>query len=352
MSSVSFAVGPARIDTQWLNYCREAYEQGILSINHRSDEFHALWRHFMQIARARLNIPNTYALLVTSSATECWHIIAHSLSQTGGLHFFNGQMGEKWFNLSNLIHYQSVPYLFNVQEELSIPNKQTFTRDLVCVTHNETANGSALSAKVLLDLMDVCRQTDALLAVDATSSLGGVSLPMHATDICFASVQKCLGLPAGMGILICSPRAIARAKKYHTPKHYNNLVRLLEHFGQNEAPYTPNVMGIYLLSRILENRPAIEEVDKQIRRRSAQWYACIDRTQTLTPYIKKPQLRSHTVLCLQHPQPSVCIQKAQSAGFPLSPGYGPLKHHTLRIANFPAIQEEEIKDFIQFLSHL
>jgi phosphoserine aminotransferase len=53
---------------------------------------------------------------------------------------------------------------------------------------------------------------DALIAVDATSSMAGVELDWQSADIWFASVQKCFGLPAGMAVMVCSPRALQYAE--------------------------------------------------------------------------------------------------------------------------------------------
>jgi phosphoserine aminotransferase len=43
-------------------------------------------------------------------------------------------------------------------------------------------------------------------------------------------------------------------------------------------------------------------------------------------------------------------QQAKKKGFLLGEGYGPLKNTTFRIANFPALKKNEIKQLQKFLS--
>ncbi len=73
---ISFYPGPSRVEDCIPEYVRDAYNQGVLSINHRSDEFMALTKATIQILKDRLNIPENYSVFFTSSATECWELIA------------------------------------------------------------------------------------------------------------------------------------------------------------------------------------------------------------------------------------------------------------------------------------
>ncbi|MEL7002780.1 MAG: aminotransferase class V-fold PLP-dependent enzyme, partial [Bacteroidota bacterium] len=63
-------------------YVKEAYNEGILSANHRSQSFMDLYKKTQDLLRAKLNVPEDYFIFFTSSATECWEIIAQSLIDT------------------------------------------------------------------------------------------------------------------------------------------------------------------------------------------------------------------------------------------------------------------------------
>lgn len=64
--------------------------------------------------------------------------------------------------------------------------------------------------------------------MDATSTMGGINLPWLEADVWFASVQKCLGIPAGLGVLICSPKALERATQLNKKVHYNDILLMEE----------------------------------------------------------------------------------------------------------------------------
>ena len=97
--------------------------------------------------------------------------------------------------------------------------------DLVCITQNETSTATQLREGFILNLYN--RLGGALLAVDATSSLAGLNLKYIKADIWYGSVQKCFGLPAGLGVMILSPRAVAQAKAVNDRAHYNGLPAML-----------------------------------------------------------------------------------------------------------------------------
>jgi phosphoserine aminotransferase len=127
--------------------------------------------------------------------------------------------------------------------------------DVVCLTHNETSNGTHLKQWNTI----LAKYPDALIAVDATSSMAGVELDWQSADIWFASVQKCFGLPAGMAVMVCSPRALQYAESIGDRKYYNSLLFMNDNFKKYQTHYTPNVLEIYLLSKILEQIPDISE---------------------------------------------------------------------------------------------
>jgi (S)-ureidoglycine-glyoxylate aminotransferase len=56
---------------------------------------------------------------------------------------------------------------------------------------------------------EICRRYDALLYVDATATIGGMSVPVDAwqADIVTGGLQKCLGGPSGSGPITISDRA-------------------------------------------------------------------------------------------------------------------------------------------------
>ena len=332
----TFYPGPSKIYPDVANYAAEAVRSGVASLNHRSAGFMDIVRETVRLLHDKLDIPADYHIALVSSATECWEIVAQSLTTQTTLHPTLGAFGEKWREYAHRIR----PY-------------GTGKADILCVVQNETSNGTQVSPEQLTKWrQDV--PTDWLVAVDAVSSMAGIALDWEQADVWFASVQKCFGLLAGLAVLVYSPRALERAVAIGERAHYNSLLFMHENFSKFQTPYTPNGLGIYCLMRVLQQLPPIAEVDAQIRQRAAGWYKFFEQEATHLPFqllINEPVMRSQTVIAVEGAEADIRIIKgaAEKAGITLGNGYGQWKETTFRIANFPAITDGEIDQLKAFL---
>lgn len=317
-------------------YLQDAMNEGILSQNHRSTTFMEMLKECISVFKQKQNIPNEYEVYFTSSATECWEIISQSLVQNHSLHIFNGAFGEKWFEYASRLGKTSSATKFNFQETL---DKNVISNaDVWCFTQNETSNATQIENSFFGKI-----HTKSLIAVDITSSLGGIELDWKSGDIWLASVQKCLGLPAGMGIMICSPQAIKRAEVIGDRKHYNSLLFIRDNFRKFQTHYTPNILSIYLLMRVMQQVPDIQTINLHIKERAKDFYNFINAETNLELLITNNEVRSETVIAIKGTVDEILIlkQKAKENNIILGNGYGTWKNTTFRIANFPAIEDWE-----------
>jgi phosphoserine aminotransferase len=347
---ISFYPGPSRVYDTVPRYVKDAHKKGILSINHRSDEFMKIAEHTITLLKKKLHIPGDYTIFFTSSATECWEIIAQSLVTKKSYHVYNGAFGHKWFEYTKRIQPGAKSYSFKPEEEI-VPQAHQFSSSdaVICITQNETSNGTQVSNKIIRALKE--GNPGHLIAVDATSSLGGIQLDIESADIWLASVQKCFGLPAGLGLMICSARAIRRMKAIDEKNHYNSLTFMHTMMEKWQTPYTPNVLGIYLLMRVMEDVKTINVLDKKLRRRYKRWIAFLKGSEKIHHLIPNKEVQSYTVIPVTAEADRIdAIKKAaKKKGILLGEGYGDLKSTTFRIANFPAIKKTEIETLQSFL---
>jgi phosphoserine aminotransferase len=338
----TFYPGPSKIYPAVEGYLQDAFRTGVLSLNHRSPAFMDIMRQTMALLHKKLNIPTDYSIYFTSSATECWEIIAQSLAQTHSEHCYNGAFGQKWFEYSNKLLNDAQGNYFDLERSLSDQFEKAINPELLCLTHNETSNGTYISSDVLQKIRNA---TPALIAIDATSSLGGVALDWSLADVWFASVQKCLGLPAGMGIMICSPAALTHAASINDRRHYNSLLLMDDNFKKSQTHYTPNTLAIYLLMRVLDNIEPIKNIDLKIRQEAQNWYDFIENETDWNLLIQNPAVRSPTVIAISGSETRIQTikQKCTEADIVLGNGYGLWQNNSFRIANFPAIESWEIE---------
>lgn len=347
---ISFYPGPSRVHDEIPAYVQDAYAEGVLSINHRSEAFVKISAHTIHLLKTRLEIPKDYTVFYTTSATECWEIIAQSLVTTASFHLYNGAFGEKWYAYTKRICKQAKGIPFDLNTAIDVRKNRFGKEGVICVTQNETSNGTQVANDTIREIK--ARYPGHLVAVDATSSMAGVFLDFKAADIWFASVQKCFGLPAGLGLLICSPAAMQRAADIDERNHYNSLPFMAEMMQKWQTPFTPNVLNIYLLMRVMEASKSIREVEEKIIGRYHKWMEFLSEKTSVRHLIENEAVRSFTVIPLQASDELVTAIKARAKkrGLLLGEGYGALKTTTFRIANFPAIKKSEIKALKEFLS--
>jgi phosphoserine aminotransferase len=339
---ISFYPGPSKLYSQVPAYLQHACKDGILSINHRSKEFVDLSHSTISLLKEKLNIPADYTVFYTSSATECWEIIAQSLTRKQSLHIYNGAFGEKWYEYSKKINLNSAGIDFNVEKLPEVKIKIFKETEVLCLTQNETSNGTQLNDATINGFKE--RFPELLIAIDATSSMAGINLNFSSADIWFASVQKCFGLPAGMALLICSPKAMRRAYQINDRRRYNSILFMHDKMKEWQTSYTPNVLIIYLLNKILNQITSISETHKLITSRSAKWYEFFGETNKLKMLVKNPEVRSDTVISIKGDEDTIGSIKevVKKEGFILGNGYGKWAKTTFRIANFPAHEENDI----------
>lgn len=357
---ITFYPGPSKIYPQVEQYLQDAYRSGILSMNHRSQGFMDVLKETLRLMHAKLAIPADYSIYLVSSATEAWEIVAQSLTKQHSAHHYNGAFGKKWFSYATHIVpqtsgslfpiNQTLPFhLFQEGEERAAFNRQRLSDyEVLCLTHSETSNGTQIRMQELAEIRSL---TDALIAVDATSSMGGVAFDWTLGDVWFASVQKCFGLPAGMGVMVCSPKALEKARQVNDILRYNSLLFVHENFEKYQTHYTPNTLGVYLLMRVMEKIELIAAIDQQTVKRAESLYQFIENETDWEPLVTNRATRSDTVIAIKGESEAIAALKKEAtlAGITLGNGYGEWKNNTFRIANFPAINDEEMAQLKSFL---
>lgn len=111
----------------------------------------------------------------------------------------------------------------------------------VIVTHSETSTG------VISDLEAINRHVkahgEALIMVDAVTSLGATSVPIDdwGLDVVASGSQKGFMLPPGLGFVSVSPKAWEAYKTAKMPRFYLDLGKYRKEAAKNSHPFTPPV---------------------------------------------------------------------------------------------------------------
>ncbi|AWV98862.1 aminotransferase class V-fold PLP-dependent enzyme [Arcticibacterium luteifluviistationis] len=354
---MNFYPGPSKIYPSVKSFMSEAFDSGILEKNHRSDSFMEMLKETIDLFKTKMAIPSDYEVYFTSSATECWEIVAQSVL-SGNVQFaYNGAFGKKWFKYTVTNPNPNIDKIvetingirgsrFFLDQELSeIQIAENY--DCFCAVQSETSNGSYINNENLRKL-----PSHFLKCFDVTSSLGGYAIDFSAGDVFLASVQKCLGLPSGMGVMVVSPKAIEAAIKLNERNHYNSFLFIRENFQKFQTHYTPNILNIFLLNRILKEVENIEVVSSKLKARADDFIKHIESLEGINPLIKNILTQSPNVIAIEAEEKIITMikSKAKQNEILLGNGYGEWKNNTFRVANFPAIPNKDYHQLKAFLS--
>lgn len=343
MKQLNFYPGPSKINRQIPLLAEKAFKTGILEFNHRSDEFHKIFQKAQKKVRKFLKVPEDYSIHFVSSATESWEIIGQSFIKENATHVYNGAFGNKWSSINSKLGINTLDIEFDIN---TLPDiSAILSSEIICLTHCETSNGTKLPKRFISEIRE--KHSNSLIAIDATASLGGIQLEIKNTDIVFASVQKCFGMPAGLSVFITSPNAEKKAKELNNTAQYNSFLNIAKNSSKSETTHTPNILDIYMLSEMDFSKKFF--ISKSNLKSRAKDLKVELKKHGFRTIANKPNLNAETVICLYHPSPKKIIERAREKNIVIGKGYGKWEENTIRIANFPSHTDYEFDQLLRFL---
>lgn len=335
--SISFLPGPSEITEKTLANLQEIARSGLLSESHRSPVFKQICMSAVQGIQRNMRIPGDYRVVFTSSATAAMSVCLRSLVRRCSHHFVHGAFGARFHSMALRLGLTARVTDGDPAQALDWQSAELSPGcELMALTHNETSMGSMWPHAEMAHLR--ARYPDPLLVIDVTSSFGAMTMDWSMADLWFCSVQKCLGLPAGLGILVVGPRALAVAGHLleldlpHRPGPQESLSEMSQRMEEGQTFETPNVLAIALLARQMEVWD-LDRIEEAIREKASM----LDRLAPgAVPYMEDPAWQSLTVQNLRCSDPERLRERAAAKGFLIGKGYGTQARSCVRIANFPA----------------
>jgi phosphoserine aminotransferase len=239
-------------------------------------------------------------------------------------------------------------------EGIEVPLGEGFTSfavpesaELVTVVENETSSGVWTDLEPFYALHE-----KHLIAVDCVSALPYGKITWDKVDVVFFSVQKGFGLPAGLGVMVISPRAMEKSQSVVRPGMFHTFLGMKEMSDKGQTEETPNVLDIALLGRVTRDLAAhgmdaiTAETDEKAR---ILYTIAADAAYS----VKKKEWRSPTTIVINTPKGSKpVIEAAAQHGFAIASGYGKAKDSAIRIGNFPASTVDEMRSLAEVLKPL
>ena len=215
----------------------------------------------------------------------------------------------------------------------------------VFVTHNETATGVTSDVAAVRRAIDESFH-DALLFVDGVSSVASIDFRMDdwGVDLAVTGSQKGLMLPAGLGILAISEKAMAASKTATMRRAYFEFSDMLKTNATGYFPYTPPTQLFHGLRKSLD-RILTEGLDNVIARhhRLSSGVRAAVSAWGLDLCAEHPSLHSDTVSAIRVPQ-GVDARDVIRIGYEryncsFGSGLGPLAGKVFRIGHLGDLNE-------------
>jgi alanine-glyoxylate transaminase/serine-glyoxylate transaminase/serine-pyruvate transaminase len=230
--------------------------------DHRSSRFPDLSMSVLEDLKKVFKTTDGQVFIFPSSGTGAWEAALTNTLSPGDkvLASSFGQFSYLWIDMAQRLGFdvviQEVEWGKGVpldwtEEVLRADKNHEIKAILAC--HNETATGVTSDIAGLRKVMDDVGHP-ALLCVDAVSSLASIDFCMDdwRVDLAVSGSQKGLMLPAGLGILAVSQKALAAREAAKSRRCYFDLADMIATNPSGYFPYTPALPMLYGLREALD----------------------------------------------------------------------------------------------------
>lgn len=351
----NFNVWPSELFPGVKEFLCSAIKNDDIIMPHRSENFSNLYSEIEENFNIFFEIPEDYRLFFTYSATDGMDIIINALESEKITHVTNWVFWDLFINGSKAWKKSTKIKSGENQKRYDLNNIQ-WSENVIVVTANDTSTGIGYSNEELDNLRN--NNTSSKIIVDATSSFWALKYDISLADAWILSVQKNIGLPSGLGILIVHENLIKEAQEKEKLWKYiwghNSLVKLENFYQKYHTPATPNTLLISWVWFISEQYKStfwsIEKLDIFTKQKAEYFYTEIEKIEWLEIY-NKWEWRSFTtfVLSITRDKLEQVNKVFQENWYSFSPGLFELSGKVIRIANFPV---HTMNDFVELIKLL
>ncbi|MEL7002515.1 MAG: aminotransferase class V-fold PLP-dependent enzyme [Bacteroidota bacterium] len=349
MKKFYFTPGPSQLYFTANEHLKSALKKDIPSISHRSATFQKIVEEVTENLKIMFNLGDHHDVFFMSSANEIWERIIENTVQSESFHLVNGAFSNRFRKIATELGVNALSaeaeYGKVVDiEKLLVPESV----ELMAITQNETSTGASQPVDDIYSLRSAF--PNQLLAVDMVSSAPYVNIDFEKVDTAYFSVQKCFGLPAGLGVWITNDKCIEachrKLDKGKSIGSYHSLPVLKEKAVKNQTPETPNVLALYLLNGVVKDMltKGLDMIRRETDYKAAVLYHAVNDSEVLEPFVADDRHKSKTtIVAKSHIGSAPVIDSFAKRGLILGAGYGDFKNDHLRIANFPTHSKEHIE---------
>ncbi len=344
-----FVPGPSNVPERVLRAMVVSQE------DHRSPKFPDLIKPLLQDVKKVFKTTEGTVVLFPASGTAMWEAALTNCLSPGDVVLASrfGQFSHLWIDMAQRLGFElqviecewgtGVP-LDKIEEALKADTGKKIKAVLAC--HNETATG------VTSDIAGVRRALDAakhpaLLMVDTVSSLASIDFRMDewGVDCTVSGSQKGFMLPAGLGLLGMSPKALKAMETATSRRCYFDIGDMLRANATGFFPYTPSIPLLYGLKEALATieEEGLENIFARHRYLASGVRTAVTEGWGLKLCAKEPKWYSDTVSAILVPEgfdaAKVILNAYQRYNLSLGAGLSKVAGKVFRIGHLGDLNE-------------
>jgi phosphoserine aminotransferase len=304
----NYSSGPCAKRPGW---SLQALDNAFLGRSHRAREGKVRLKRAIEETKALLGLPPGHiCAIVPASDTGAFEMAMWSMLGERGVDVLAWEsFGEGWVtDLSKQLKLKDLRIMRSEYGKLPDLREVDFSRDVI-FTWNGTTGGVRVP-----DGDWIAADRAGLTFVDATSAVFAQPIPWDKVDVAAFSWQKALGSEAAHGMLILSPRAVARLESYTPPWPLPKVFRLVKggklmgSVFEGETINTPSMLCVedwldaLAWARSLGGLSALQARADANARVLYDWAA---KAPWLEPLPVEAGTRSNTSVCLKVVDPAV-----------------------------------------------
>ena len=352
-----FGCGPSKVRPEAV--AALAAEAGeYLGTSHRQPTVQFMVSRLRNGIHELFSLPDGYEVLLGNGGTTVfWDAATFGLIERRSQHLSFGEFSSKFAAAAAAAPFLDDPEVIKSETGTHPVPVASADVDLYALTHNETSTG------VAMPLARPEGATDGqLVAVDATSAAGGLRYDPSQVDAYYFAPQKCLASDGGLWLAACSPAAVERIERIKASGRWIpasiDLSVALDNSRKDQTYNTPSLATVFLavnqIEWILENG-GLDWAASRCDRSAETIYSWAEASSYATPYVQKPDERSHVVatIDLDDQFDATTVAKIlRKNDIVDTESYRKLGRNQLRVALFPAIDPEDVAALTRCIDHV
>ena len=297
-----FSSGPTAKRPGWTP---AVLDGALVGRSHRSKSGQARIQDVIDRSKALLGVPEGYYLgIVPASDTGAMEMAMWSLLGARGVDMLSWEsFGQGWVtDVTKQLKLSDVRVLAADYGKISDLAAVDWSRDVIFCWNGTTSGVRVPNADWIAD------DREGLVICDATSAVFAMDVPIAKLDVVTYSWQKVLGGEAQHGVLILSPKAVARLESYQPAWPLPKIFRMTKGGKFQEAIFqadTINTPSMLVVEDALDGLKWAEEVGglPGLIQRSEGNLAAVAAWVEKTPWVEflpeSASIRSCTSICLK-----------------------------------------------------